>query len=223
VYGLVDFDRDGAAAQYVTVPATGLAGKPRKASHVEAAGLPLAALTAWQALVDHARLAHGETVLVHGGAGGVGVYAVQLGAYLGGHVTATDLPANAAFVRSLGAHRFVDVTAERFDQTLSGVDVVVDTVGGDTLRRSYRVLRPGGRLVTLGAPPPQQTADQHGVHAMFFVVQPDQGQLQHLAGLVDDGHLRPVVSQSFPLAEGRRAYDSGGQPHPPGKTVLVVR
>lgn len=223
VYGLVDFDRDGAAAEYVAVPVDALAAKPSKATHVEAAALPLAALTAWQALVDQAGLEPGETVLVHGGAGGVGVYLVQLAAHLGAHVVATDLPANAGFVRSLGAERFVDVTTEAFDDVVSGVDVVVDTVGGDTLERSYRVLRPEGRLVTLGAPPSQETAAAHGVRAMFFVVRPDRVELAGLARLVDEARLESVVSRTFPLAEGRRAFESGKLPRPPGKTVLVVR
>jgi NADPH:quinone reductase-like Zn-dependent oxidoreductase len=218
VYGLVDFDRDGAAAEFVTVPETALAAKPRTVSHAEAAALPLAALTAWQALVDHAGLASGETVLVHGGAGGVGVYVVQLAAYLGAHVIATGRPANAGFVRSLGAERFVDVESEAFDEVLSGLDVVVDTVGGDTLERSYGVLRPEGRLIALVAPPSQE----HGVRATFFVVEPDRAELTQLARLVDEGRLAPVVSRTFPLAEGRAAYDSGRAPRPPGKTVLVV-
>jgi NADPH:quinone reductase-like Zn-dependent oxidoreductase len=223
VYGLVDFGRDGAAAEYVTVPRTALAAKPRTVSHVEAAALPLAALTAWQALVEHAGVASGEAVLVHGGAGGVGVYLVQLAAHLGAHVVATGRPADAGFVRSLGAQRFVDVTSEAFDEVLSGLDVVVDTVSGDTLRRSYGVLRPGGRLVTLVAPPSPQTAQEHGVRAAFFVVRPDRAELERVARLVDEGRLAAVVSRTFPLAEGRRAYDSGAQPRPPGKTVLVVR
>ncbi len=223
VYGLIDFDRNGGAAEYATVPAANLAGKPRSVSHVQAAALPLAALIAWQALVDHAVLAPGEQVLVHGGAGGVGVYAVQLAAGLGAHVAATDVSSQAAFVRRLGAERVIDVTAEAFDQALSGVDVVLDTVGGATLERSFGVLRAGGRLVTLGGPPRQELADKYGVRAMFFVVRPDRAELEHLAHLVDDGQLQAVVSQTFPLADGRRAYESGRQPRRPGKTVLVVR
>jgi NADPH:quinone reductase-like Zn-dependent oxidoreductase len=151
------------------------------------------------------------------------VYAVQIAAGMGAHVTATGLPAQAAFVGQMGAERFIDVTAEAFDQTLSGLDVVLDTVGGATLDRSYGVLRAGGRLVTLGAPPTRELADRYGVQGMFFVVRPDRGELQHLARLVDDGQLEAVVSQTFPLADGRRADESGRQHRRPGKTVLVVR
>ncbi|WP_432988337.1 NADP-dependent oxidoreductase [Dactylosporangium sp. CA-233914] len=223
VYGLIDFDRDGAAAEFVAVPSEALAAKPATLSHAEAAALPLSALTAWQALVDHAGLTAGETVLVHGGAGGVGVYVTQLAADLGATVVATDLPDHARTVRALGADRFIDVTREDFDRVVAGVDVVVDTVGGSTLARSYPVLRPGGRLVTLGAPPDRELAAAHGVHAMFFVVRPDRTQLGRLAALADAGRLRPVVSSTFPLADGRAAYAGGTRPRKPGKTVLIVR
>jgi NADPH:quinone reductase-like Zn-dependent oxidoreductase len=223
VYGLVDFDRNGAAAEFVTVPASALAAKPANASHVEAASLPLAALTAWQALVDHADLRPGERVLVHGGAGGVGVFGVQLAAHLGAHVIATDLPANEAFVRSLGAAEFLDFTTQRFDDELSGLDVVLDAVGGETLARSYRVLRPGGRLVTLAAPPDQAQAQKYAVHAMFFVVRPDHKELATIAALVDEGSLRPVVADIFPLAEGRTAFESIHGRRRPGKIILLVR
>jgi len=220
VYGLIEFDRDGAAAEYVAVPAGDLAAKPRSASHEDTATLPLAALTAWQALADYAALEPGERVLVHGGAGGVGAFAVQLAAILGGHVTATGRPQDAGFVRSLGAEAFSGAGP---DTVGDGFDVVIDTVGGAFLDASYGLLRSGGRLVTLGAPPSQERAKDFGVHAMFFVVTPDPGELAQLAKLVDEGRLRPVVSQSFPLRDGRRAFESADQPRPPGKTVLIVR
>ena len=223
VFALVDFDRNGAAAEFVTVPASALAAKPAKISHVEAAALPLAALTAWQALVDHAELRKGERVLVHGGAGGVGVYAVQLAATLGARVIATDLPRNEAFVRELGAAEFLDFTTQRFDQQLTGLDVVLDAVGGETLARSYGVLRPGGRLITLGAPPDQAEADRHGVRAIFFIVRPDHDELTRIATAVDEGRLRPIVSEVFPLAEGRSAFEHGRGPRRPGKIILTVR
>jgi NADPH:quinone reductase-like Zn-dependent oxidoreductase len=118
---------------------------------------------------------------------------------------------------------FAAAEGGRFEDEISGVDVVIDTVGGQMTERSYTVMRPGGRLVTLGAPPAADAACAHGVHTMFFVVAPDPGELAHLAGLVDQGRLRPVVSQVYPLGEGRRAFESGSQPRPPGKTVLTVR
>ncbi len=222
VYGLIDFDRDGAAAEFVAVPAVHLAAKPSTVSHVRAAALPLAGLTALQALVDHAAVQPGEEVLVHGGAGGVGALTVQLAAILGAQVTATIRSDAAELVRGFGAERVIDVRTESFDDS-GPYDIVVDTVGGETLRRSFGVLRRGGRLVTLSAPPPAETADEYGVTAMFFIVTPNRDQLAELAALVDSGRLRVQIAETFPLAEGRQAFESGRRPNRrPGKTVLVV-
>jgi len=223
VFGLIDFDRDGAAAEYVTVPEANLARKPGSISHPEAASLSLSALTAWQALVDRANLALGEHVLVLGGAGAVGVFAVQLAAILGGQVTATDTGRNAGFVSGLGARQVIVPGDGSAVSQLSGLDVVIDGVGGDALAGTYPALRRGGRLVTLVAPPSQELADRYGVHAMFFIVEPDAAELEHLGDLVAEGRLRAVISQEIPLSEGREAYLSGRRPRPPGKTVLVVR
>ena len=223
VYGLVRFDRDGGAAEYVAVPAVDLAPAPRTTSPVEAAALPLAALTAWQALHDHARLQAGEEVLVHGGAGGVGAFAVQLARAAGAHVTATARAADAGLVRGLGAERVVDYEREAFDADGRVFDVVLDTVGGETLDRSFDVLRPGGRLVTLQAPPDQERAGAAGVEAVFFIVTPDRDELARIAGLVDADHLEVLVAATFPLVAGRAAFESGRDPaRRPGKTVLVV-
>ena len=223
VYGLIEFDRNGAAAEFVTIPAAELAAKPRTASHVDTATLPLAALTAWQALADQAALQAGEQVLVLGGAGGVGVYAVQLAVALGGQVTATGASRDADLVRGLGAAAFVATRDTGAQPGAGRFDVVIDTVGGAALDSAFAALRPGGRLVTLGAPPSEEQARQHGVQAMFFIVTPDAAELAHLADLVDQGKLRAVVSQTFPLSEGRAAFESGRRARPPGKTVLVVR
>ena len=229
VYGLIDFDRDGAAAQYVTLPAGHLAARPRSVSHAEAASLPLAALTGWQALVDHADLKPGERVLVTGGAGGVGVYAVQLAAILGGSVTATGRAGQRDFVLGLGAGSFLPSDSEPDGDPAPAArdddqfDVVIDTVGGAALDASYPMTRRGGRLVTLAAPPDQDKAAALGLQATFFVVTPDAAELARLAALVDAGTLRPVLSQTFPLRDGRKAFESATVPHPPGKTVLIVR
>ena len=202
VFGLLPFDRDGSAAEFVAAPASVLARRPRTITPVEAASLPLPALTAWQALVEHAELQRGERVLVHGGAGGVGVYAVQLAADLGAEVVATAAGDDTAFVAALGASRVIDYRRQAFDELLSDLDVVVDTVGGSTLDRSYDVVRAGGRLVTLSAPPSQAEAARRGIDASFFVVRPDRDQLAHLGSLVEDGRLRPVVAQTFALVGG---------------------
>jgi NADPH:quinone reductase-like Zn-dependent oxidoreductase len=223
VYGLIQFDRDGAAAQYVAVPAADLAIRPAAVSHAESAALPLAGLTAWQALVDHAKVQPGERVLVLGGAGGVGALTVQLAHALGADVTATIRGDVADMVRGFGAGHVVDTRTEAFDDVGPIYDVVVDTVGGETLDRSFGVLRRGGRLVTLSAPPPEGRADEFGIEVMFFIVTPDRAQLARLATLVADASLHVPIAATFPLERGREAFESRNRPHRgPGKTVLVV-
>lgn len=220
VYGLVPFDRNGGAAEFVALPASAVAAAPRNLDAVEAAALPLAALTAWQALVDHARIEPGEHVLVQGGAGGVGVYAVQIAVIHDAVVTATCSSEDIGFVRSIGAAEVFDRDEDPTDARLADFDIVIDTVGGEVLKRSYPMLRLGGRLVTLSGPPPPGWARQYGVEAEFFIVEPNQAQLSHLAELADTGTLRPVVAQCFLISEGRAAYESFGEPRGPGKTVL---
>jgi NADPH:quinone reductase-like Zn-dependent oxidoreductase len=222
VLGLVDFDRDGGAAEYVAVPAANLTAKPPALSYSGAATLPLAGVTAWQALVEQAGLEPGEKVLIQGGAGAVGSFAVQLAVSLGGTVTATGREQDASFVRSLGAERFWPAN-DVGNQALSEFDVVIDTVGGAVLDRSYELVREGGRLVTLSAPPDQDAAARRQIRAMFFVVTSDPAALSELAERASAQNLRPVISQEFPLALGREAYESGRQPRPPGNTILVVQ
>ena len=217
---MIQFDRDGAAAEYVAVPAADLAARPTTVSHVVAAALPMTGLTALQALVDHADVQPSEKVLVLGGAGGVGALTVQLGHLLGADVTATVRSDVADLVRQHGATRVIDTRTEAFDETQDRYDVVIDTVGGDTLARGFSVLRPGGRLITLSAPPPEEFSEQ----ATFFIVVPDRDQLVRLAGLVDGGRLDVPIADVFPLEQGRAAFESGRAANRrPGKTVLTVR
>ncbi|MFV8316628.1 NADP-dependent oxidoreductase [Mycobacterium sp. 23] len=224
VYGLVGFDRDGAAAEFVAMPATDLAAKPSTVSHPVAAALPLAGLTALQAVVDHAAVRPGEKVLVHGGAGGVGALTVQLAARLGAEVTATVRSDTRELVRGFGARHVIDTRTDDFDDAGAAYDVVIDTVGGETLDRSFGVLRRGGRLVTLSAPPPPGKDTEFGVTATFFIVIADRRQLTELAQLVDGGRLHVEIARTFPLAQGREAFESGSRPgRRAGKTVLVVR
>lgn len=224
VYGLVPFDRDGAAAAYVAVPTDSIAAKPRTVPHSTAAAVPVAALTAWQALVDHGRLRSGDRVLVHGGAGGVGAFVTQIGAALGADVTATALAADRQHVVDLGARRVIDFQRERFDEQPGVFDIVIDTVGGETLDRSFPVLRPGGRLVTLQAPPSQEKAEHYGIEAIFFVVSPSRGELARLVELVDRHELSVTLAGTYPLEQGQAAYLSGQSlSRKPGKTVLIVQ
>jgi NADPH:quinone reductase-like Zn-dependent oxidoreductase len=221
VYGLVAFDRPGAAAEFVAVPAADLAAKPATVDHATAATVPLAGLTAWQALVDHAKVRAGQHVLVHGGGGGVGTYAVQLAVHCGATVTATASRADADFVAGLGATTVIDYH-ERFEDRVSDVDVVIDTVGGDALKRSWRVVRPGGVIVGVADEPAAQDAAAHGVRGVYFVVEPSRSQLAELARLVDAGELRPMVAMTFPLAETAAAITTQRDEHVRGKVVIEV-
>ncbi|MFE3635689.1 NADP-dependent oxidoreductase [Streptomyces sp. NPDC059168] len=222
VYGLIPFTRDGAAAEYVTVPADVLAAKPSALDHPSAAAVPLAALTAWQALADHASLSAGESVLVHGGAGGVGSFAVQIAAALGARVTATASARDREFVAGLGADQVIDYAAERFEDHVADVDVVLDTVGGDTLARSWATLRRGGTLVSIVQPPDPDDAAARGARGVFFVVEPDRTGLAAVTGLIDDGRLTPVVDRVVPLSDTRAAYEALRSEHPRGKIVVRV-
>jgi NADPH:quinone reductase-like Zn-dependent oxidoreductase len=222
VYALHDFDRDGAAADYTVIPARFLAAKPRTLGHVESAAIPLAALSAWQGLFAHGQLQAGQRVLVHGAAGGVGGFAVQLARWRGARVIATASTGNLEAARALGADQVIDHTSTRFEDAVDGVDLVFDTAGGDRLARSLAVLGQGGRLVSVAEEPPRERAAAQGVGAVYFVVEPNREQLVELAALADSGVVRPAIDQVFPLAEARKAFERTLGDHPGGKIVLRV-
>ena len=222
VYALGDFTHDGAAADYAVVPADLLAPKPRTLGFVESAAVPLAALTAWQALFDHGNLREGERVLIHGAAGGVGGFAVQLAHGRGAYVIGTASGGNVATARSLGADQVIDHTTTRFEDVVEEVDLVFDTVGGDRLERSPAVVRRGGRLVSVATDPPQERAAARGIAALYFIVEPSREQLVELARLVDDGDLRVTIDEVFALADARAAFERSLGEHGGGKIVLRV-
>jgi NADPH:quinone reductase-like Zn-dependent oxidoreductase len=219
VYALGDFGRDGAAADYTVVDAGLLAPKPRTLDHLQSPAIPLAGLSAWQGLFEHGRLAAGQRVLIHGAAGGVGAFAVQLAHWRGAHVVGTASTANLETARALGADQVLDHTTTRFEDAVEPVDVVFDTAGGDRLERSPAVLRPGGRLVSVAEEPPPDAA---GITASYFVVAPNRRQLVELAEAADRGELRPVIDQVFPLGDARQAFERSLGNHRPGKIVLRV-
>jgi NADPH:quinone reductase-like Zn-dependent oxidoreductase len=222
VYALTDFWRDGAAAEYVVVRAADLAPKPKNLTHTQAAAVPLSALTAWQALFDHAGLTRGQSVLIHAAAGGVGTYAVQLAKGRGAHVIGTARAANEPFLRDLGADEVIDYTAVRFEDRVKDVDIVLDSVGGDTLERSWGVLRKGGVLVTIADSAPAEKAAKYGVRGVEFIVEPNRAQLIEIARLIETGALRVIVEATFPLAEARAAFERSLGGHNRGKIVLRV-
>ena len=222
VYGLLDFWRNGAAAEYVAARASELAPKPKSLSFTYAAAVPLSGLTAWQSLFDYANLAAGETVLVHGAGGGVGTFAVQFAHWRGSHVFATCSKEKADFVRSLGAERVIDYSSVRFQDELGGLDVLLDTVGGEVLENSWSVLRPGGSLVTIVGDAPEGTAAKYGVRGFSILVEPNRKELVEIARLIDAGEVKPVVDAVFPLSRAREAYERGLRGHNRGKLVLKV-
>ena len=223
VYALTAFDRDGAEAEYTIALPGELAPKPRALDHVQAAAVPLTALTAWQALFEHAGLSAGQTVLIHGAAGGVGVFAVQLARWAGAHVTATASARNRDFLRELGANEIIDYTTTRFEEGVHDVDLVFDLVGGDTLQRSWQVVKQGGMLVSVVSPRPSfAEAKAHDVRPVWFVVEPNREQLIQIGALIDAGRIRPIIETVLPLSQVRQAYEQGARGHTRGKIVLRV-
>ncbi|MDB5319773.1 MAG: alcohol dehydrogenase [Phycisphaerales bacterium] len=222
VYALVDFPLNGSAAEYVVVPAADVAAAPRTIDAVRAAAVPLSGLTAWQGLFDHGRLAAGERVLIHGGAGGVGGFAVQMARWCGAHVIATASSRSVGLVRELGADEVVDYGADRFEEVVHDVDVVFDTVGGETLARSLKSVRRGGRLVSIAGVPDKDKTAEAGVSGIFFIVRPSRAQLEQIGQLIDEGQLRVNVQEVYPLAEARKAFERSLAGHLSGKVVLRV-
>jgi NADPH:quinone reductase-like Zn-dependent oxidoreductase len=216
-------NRDGTYAEYAILNETEAALKPKSVDHVSAAGIPLAALTAWQALFEKARLAAGQKILIHGASGGVGSFAVQFAKWKGAQVIGTASAKNQALLRELGTDEPIDYGTTRFDDVVRGVEVVFDTVGGDTQERSWKVLNKGGILVSIvPPPPPAELAAKYGVRAEMLGSQASSDQLEEIAKLVDSGHVRPVVENVFPLAEARRAHELIATGHTRGKIVLKV-
>jgi NADPH:quinone reductase-like Zn-dependent oxidoreductase len=214
VYGMNDWFADGALAEYCLAPSSGIAAKPQNLTHTEAASVPIGGLTAWQGLFDHAELRSGDRVLVHGGAGAVGIFAVQLARLHGAHVVSTASARNFDLVAGLGAEELIDYTKTRFEEKVRDIDVVFDTTGGDTLERSRGVLKPGGRLVTV--------ASAALTGAEFFIVEPNRNQLKELTNLLETGRLRTVVDTVIPLAEAPDAYTGRVKRSSCGKLVVEV-
>ncbi len=218
VYGMTAFDRDGVAAEYAAVPVERLASRPRGLSHVESAATPLAALSAWQGLIDHGGLASGERVLIHGATGGVGQFATPLARDRGAQVIVTTSSHGAERARELGADVVVDPTAGPWEAGLEPVDLVFDTAGGERLLRSPAVLREGGRLVSIAEEPPRAS----GISSVYFVVEPNRGQLVETARRLEDGWPPPAIDSVFPLAEAASAFERSMTADKRGKVVLEV-
>ena len=222
VYSVPDPTRNGAYADYIVVREPELALKPNSLHHIRAAAVPLAALTAWQSLFDTAQLQPGQRVLIHAGSGGVGHFAVQLAKWKGAYVFATASTKNQDLLRELGVDEPIDYTQQRFENVVRDIDIVLDTLGGETQERSWSVLKKGGVLVSLVQPPSEEKAEELGVRAAIIGAQPNGAQLAEIAKLIDSGRLAPVIDRILPLSEVRRAHELSKSGHTHGKIVLRV-
>ena len=211
VYGLNDWTVDGALAEYVIATPAQIAPKPASISHQLAAAVPLSALTAWQALIIRANISKDHSVLIHGAAGVVGNFGVQLSKWSGAHVVATASVGNLDFVRQSGADEVIDYRQRSFEEIAANVDVIFDTVGGETLERSIAMLKPDARLISV--------ATESSETEYFFYVEPNHEQLVEIAGLIDAGTLKPVIDKVMPLEQARHAYEAKAKR---GKVVLSV-
>jgi NADPH:quinone reductase-like Zn-dependent oxidoreductase len=224
VYGVTNPQFVGAYAEYALASATMVSSKPTSLTYNEAASVPVIAVTAWQALFDQAQLKAGQTVLIHGAAGNVGAYAVQLASRAGLRTIATAAADDVPFVRNLGADTTIDYRTQRFEEEVRDADAVIDLVGGETQERSFQVLRRGGKLVSAVSDPDQHLAQSHGVEAAFFLVNVTSQYLAEITGLIDGGKLRTRVGAVLPLAQAREAHYmlERLRPQPKGKIVLAV-
>jgi NADPH:quinone reductase-like Zn-dependent oxidoreductase len=219
VFALLDRDHGG-YAEYVIVKARDLARKPERLDFVEAAAVPLAAITAWQGLFDQGALQSGELVLIHGGAGGVGHFAVQLAKAKGARVATTVAAQDVAFMRELGADQVIDYQHQRFEGQVRDVDLVFDLVGGDTQERSWVVLKRGGRMVSTLTQPSEERARALGVRVAHYTAKPNAQELAAIARLIDEGKVRPHIERIYPLASVREAQVALEHGHTQGKIVL---
>lgn len=222
VYSRPDISRNGSYAEYIVVKESEAALKPKSIDHVHAAAIPLAGLTAWQALFDAGKLSAGQTVLIHGAAGGVGSFAVQFAKLKGARVIGTASARNHDYLRSLGADQTIDYNTTKFESVVHDVDVVLDCITGETADRSYGVIKKGGIYVSILMPPSPEKAAAHGVRTAHVFVQPIVEQLDEIARLVDSGKLRVTLEKVLPLSEAGAAHEMIATKHTRGKIVLRV-
>ncbi len=222
VYACLDVRTQGGYAEFAVAKEGAASPKPKNISFEAAASMPVAAATAWQALVEIAKLTPGQTALIHGGSGGVGSFAIQVAKARGAKVIATASGANQEFLKDLGADQTIDYKTSRFEEVAKDIDVVVDSVGGETLERSYGVVKKGGIIVSLLEPPDKAQLDARGIRGTAFMVSPDTDLLTELTKLVEAKKLKPIVSKVYPLAEAAKAQEAIETGHTRGKIVLRV-
>ena len=221
VFGVTAEDFTGACAEYARAKSSMIAPKPRMLNYGHAASVPVVGVTAWQMVFEFAQLSAGQSVLIHGGAGNVGAYAVQFAKQAGAIVITTAAAGDASYIRSLGGLGVIDYRASRFEAQVKEVDAVIDTVGGEILERSFNVVKRGGVIISSSAVPSPEKAQQHGVRALFFLVQVTADRLQKIAELIDAGRLKTEVGEVLWLDEAWRAHEMlEGAPHRRGKIIL---
>lgn len=222
VFSRPDVKRDGTYAEFVAVDEGEVAFKPKTISHVESASLPLAGITAWEALFTTAKLSSDQKILIHGGSGGVGSLAVQLAKSRGAYVISTTSTKNLALVKSLGADDVIDYKTQKFEEIVTEVDVVFDTVGGEVQERSWSVLKQDGILVSIVSQPSDEAAEKHKVRSAFIFIEPNAEILTQITEMVDEGKVRPIVGAEFALADIAKAHKLSESGHSVGKIVLYV-
>jgi NADPH:quinone reductase-like Zn-dependent oxidoreductase len=215
-------DRPGAYAEFCTAKESEVARKPKNISFEQAAGVPLAATTAWEALIDTAKLRAGQTVLIHGGSGGVGHFAVQIAKAKGAKVIATASTDNQDLLKQIGADQTIDYTKTKFEDVVKDVDVVLDATRSDALQRSYDVVKKGGFIVTITGRPDPAEIEKHGISGSSLMAHPDGQVLDELSRLIEQKKLKPVVSETFPLADASKAHQQIETRHTRGKIVLKI-
>lgn len=211
----------GCYAEYVIVKETELGRKPNNIDFEGAASIPMGALTSWQAIFETAGLKSGQKILVHAAAGGVGSMAVQLAKAKGAYVIGTASASNEDFVKDLGADEFIDYTATKFEDVVKDVDVVYDTIGGDTQERSFQVLKKGGYLVSLVQDPSKKLLEEYNVEGKVIASVPNPEQLEEITEMIEAGKVKPLVEKVFPLSEAKKAQKLSKQGHTRGKIILV--
>ncbi|MBD2123983.1 NADP-dependent oxidoreductase [Trichocoleus sp. FACHB-262] len=222
VYSRPDIKRDGAYAEYIAVKASEVAFKPKTVDHIHAAAVPLAGITAWHCLFEAAGLTAGQRVLIHAAAGGVGSYAVQFARWKRAHVIGTASARNQDFLFQLGADEIIDYQTTQFEDVVEPVDVVFDTVGGEVQERSWQVVKPGGMLVSVISPPPEEKAATHQCRSAYVFIQPRADWLSEIAQLIDSGQVKPIIETVLPLSQAAEAHKLSQSGHTRGKIVLQV-
>lgn len=222
VFARANQEDAGAIAEVARVSAKDLALKPKNISHAEAASVPLAGLTAWQALITKGNMQKGDKVLIHAGSGGVGTLAIQIAKHFGAHIATTCSPRNADLVRDLGADIVIDYNTQQFEDELSDYDLVIDMLGGETLNKSFKVLKKGGTLVSIKGQDTEGLATQHDVRFEWFFMEPDGDMLAELGQLIEKGIVKTVIDSTYQMAETDKAYAALKDGHAVGKIVVQV-